>query len=254
MAVNQTKALQAEHYLNIYSAPTAGAGSVTVNLRNAGAETSVVSLALVPKESLSVFESTITNRGQFSATPMISLTGASSALEPTITVSFRLKSISAIANAGTDYQVGDVLTVEGGAPTTQAEILVTGVDGAGGITTATIQNKGENYAAILTNPITVTGGNGADASFSFFWELDAFVMTGEGYDDVPTVTYGVGEDAATIDLAMTYTPSAHQIIDAVSNFKPEAVLERTGLVVKAGWMLIAKGNDCAAAVWGFEQV
>lgn len=254
MAINKTTALMADGYLSIYVAPSTGAGSVTVNLRNSSDSNTSIGLALVPQKSLSVHSTNISNRGQFTATPEVSITGATSDSNTVTDETFRVKTVSSVAAVGAGYEVGDVLTISGGSPDTGAELIVSAVDGVGAVTAAVINNSGAGYTAVLPDPVSVTGGTGAGAEFSLFWELDTFSMTGAGFDGMPIVRLGSGASAATIEITMSCTPETHHVIDGTPNFSVGAVLERSGLVVKDGWMLAAKGADCSAAVWGFEQV
>lgn len=254
MAVTKITALDANEYLGIYAAPSVGAGSVTVNLRNTGSKSASLSLALVPQASLTIHSATISTRGNFTATPAIDISGATSEIAPITAATFRVKNISSIVSGGTGYVVSDVLTLSGGSFTAAATLLVTGVNGSGAITSASLQLNGAEYTALLSDPVTVTGGTGSGATFSFFWELDTFTITGNGFDGVPIVKVGSGSNAAVIDVVMSMNPSATNVIDAVTDFGSGTVLERTGMVINKGWMLAAKGANCSAAVWGFEQV
>jgi hypothetical protein len=68
-----------------------------------------------------------------------------------------------LANGGTGYKVGELLTLQGGTFTTPAQITVTSV--AGGVITSFIANLGQ-YTALPTNPASVTGGTGSGAQFN----------------------------------------------------------------------------------------
>jgi hypothetical protein len=71
----------------------------------------------------------------------------------------------AIDNGGTGYAVNDVLTVEGGAYGVPVQLTVTGTDTlTGEVTSVEISNAG-SYSSEPTNPVSVTGGGGADALF-----------------------------------------------------------------------------------------
>jgi hypothetical protein len=69
-----------------------------------------------------------------------------------------------IANGGTGYSVSDVLTVTGGTFTTAAQLTVTSVD-SGVITGVSISTAG-SYTANPSNPASVTGGLGSNATFN----------------------------------------------------------------------------------------
>ncbi|ECG1598473.1 hypothetical protein DU121_23355, partial [Salmonella enterica subsp. salamae] len=65
-----------------------------------------------------------------------------------------------ITGAGTGYSVGDNLTPAGGNFAVPGRIRVTGVDGAGAITGAAVQQPGV-YTDKPTNPVATTGGSGS---------------------------------------------------------------------------------------------
>lgn len=70
----------------------------------------------------------------------------------------------ALGANGTGYVVDDVLLVSGGTFTSQASILVTSVDGGGGITGFEVFNPGE-YSVIPTGTVALTSGTGTSATF-----------------------------------------------------------------------------------------
>ena len=72
---------------------------------------------------------------------------------------------AAVYSGGSGYTVGDVLTVDGGTPTTAAQLTVTEVS-SGAIISASVSTAG-SYGFGLTpnNPVFVTGGTGSDARF-----------------------------------------------------------------------------------------
>lgn len=70
-----------------------------------------------------------------------------------------------ISAAGTGYSVGNLLNLAGGTSTTSLTLLVTAVNGTGGITGASIANMGD-YTVTPTYPASVTGGTGSGATFT----------------------------------------------------------------------------------------
>jgi hypothetical protein len=72
---------------------------------------------------------------------------------------------AAIDGGGTGYTAGDVLTVVGGTGTILAELTVETVGGGGEITDVSISNAGL-YGVAPANPVSVTGGTGAGATFA----------------------------------------------------------------------------------------
>ncbi len=72
--------------------------------------------------------------------------------------------IANVAQNGSGYKVGNVLTVQGGASTTSAQLTVDSVTANGAILTFTISRPG-SYSVNPANPAAVTGGAGSGAEF-----------------------------------------------------------------------------------------
>lgn len=254
MPINQTTALNSAAFLCVYAAPFVGGATLTVNIKNAGNEVAATELALLPQKSMTIASSIILSRGEFTEFPAVELSGPEGENLPVSSRTLRGKSISAISVAGTGYEESDILTVSGGTFESAMKLVVTDVDGSGAIIAAEVHKQGEGYTALPVNPAIVSGGSGSGAKFGLVWELDVFSITGTGYAGVPSVRVGTGAHAAQIEVVMSCVPEAKDIIDGVAAFSPGAVHERGAVVIKEGWMLAAKGADCNAAVWGFEQV
>lgn len=71
---------------------------------------------------------------------------------------------AAVVVGGTGYTLGDILTVVGGTYQVEATFEVAGVSG-GVISSVTVLNEGA-YTAAPSNPVSVTGGTGANATFN----------------------------------------------------------------------------------------
>lgn len=72
-----------------------------------------------------------------------------------------------VNSGGTGYAVGNVLSLSGGTSTTTSTLTVSTVS-SGSITGVTVSNAG-SYQIIPTNPVSVTGGAGAGATFNITW-------------------------------------------------------------------------------------
>src|SRR5437867_11699106 len=73
-----------------------------------------------------------------------------------------------IANGGTGYHVGDVLTVIGGTYTVAAQITVTSANSTvGNIYYVSVTNPG-SYTVLPTNPVSTNGGSGTGATFNVY--------------------------------------------------------------------------------------
>lgn len=72
-----------------------------------------------------------------------------------------------IGDAGSGYEVNDVLTVAGGQAEIPAQIRVT--EAAGGAIVNAVVERAGRYTAVPSNPAAVTGGAGADGTFTLTW-------------------------------------------------------------------------------------
>lgn len=114
---------------------------------------------------------------------------------------------SATPNAGgTGYTAGDVLTVIGGAGTITAQLVVDTVGGSGEVTAVSVGNAG-SYTLQPTNPVEVSGGTGADATFDLvfqttykFWVHEVGTNEVDGTTERPVPSW-----FETADLALPVT-------------------------------------------------
>jgi hypothetical protein len=159
------------------------AGSSGVNISNGGTVTAITGTA----------------GGSYTTVPTITISPPTTAGGVQATGTAGLAQLSsAIANGGTGYTVGDVLTAVGGTGT--AMTIVVATVSAGVITGFTISNGG-TYTVLPTNPISVTGGTGSGATFNVTaWQVrnNGFTITnaGSGYVEQPTITFSSGSAAA----------------------------------------------------------
>jgi len=102
----------------------------------------------------------------------------------TFTVGGNRATAVSIVNAGTGYTANDILICQGGtgSPT---YIKVLTVDVGGEILTAEVNRKG-CYTANPTNPVSVTGGTGSDATFDLIIE-----EVERDYDEIADACYDV---------------------------------------------------------------
>ncbi|CAB4144922.1 hypothetical protein UFOVP468_79 [uncultured Caudovirales phage] len=71
----------------------------------------------------------------------------------------------AVSDGGTNYTVGDVLTVVGGAYSIPTQLTVLTLGASDAVATVQISNAG-SYTVAASNPVDVTGGTGEDATFN----------------------------------------------------------------------------------------
>lgn len=122
--------------------------------------------------------------------------------------SVAMKAVSVtIAAGGAGYTAGDVLTVTGGTSSVPVRVVATTV-AAGVVTAAVVMIEG-SYTVLPANPVSVTGGTGAGATFNLTWGVKSVTVTTKGtlYTSRPTVTFtgggGTGAAAsAVIDFRM----------------------------------------------------
>lgn len=104
----------------------------------------------------------------------------------------------AIAGGGAAYVAGDILTVSGGTVVSSltATLEVLAVDGGGAVTSVRVFNCGA-YSANPGNPVSVTGGAGAGATFNLTfetqnWTLNRNVASSAAGLSYPTIQGGGG--------------------------------------------------------------
>ncbi len=128
----------------------------------------------------------------------ITLTGGTAATAAKLQVATEKAVGVALAVAGTGYGANDVLTVVGGTGTA-TQITVDTVGGGGEVLTAHITTAG-SYSVLPANPVAVTGGGGADATFNLTWGvLTVTVDTVGNYSVLPAnpVAQGSSDGAGT---------------------------------------------------------
>jgi hypothetical protein len=84
----------------------------------------------------------------------------------------RKVTVAVVADGGTDYEVGDQLTVIGGV-CDPAVLQVASAPG-GVIASVTIHDSGA-YTTVPGNPVSVTGGSGSGATFNLTSVADAVI-------------------------------------------------------------------------------
>lgn len=124
-----------------------------------------------------------------------------------------------IVDGGIDYVVGDVLTVSDGLYTIPTQLSVTAVDEAGAITGVDISNLG-SYSEIPSNPVSVTGGSGSDATFDMTYINCYKIWRHEvGVDEI---------DGTTLNAIRSYFETAD--ISALVSSQPRSVALRCEMI------------------------
>lgn len=123
-----------------------------------------------------------------------------------------------ITGAGTGYAVGDNLTPAGGNFAVSGRIRVTGVDDAGAITSAAVQQPGV-YTDKPTNPVATTGGSGSGAVFTLSWNAG-----------VASSVYNGKTWSRTDAGAFLYT--GYNIQDTVSGYRGNGIQNGTQCIIE----------------------
>ncbi|MEG0205482.1 MAG: SGNH/GDSL hydrolase family protein [Citrobacter sp.] len=123
-----------------------------------------------------------------------------------------------ITDAGAGYAVGDNLTPAGGDFSASGRIRVTGVDDAGAITSAAVQQPGV-YTDKPTNPVATTGGSGSGAGFTLSWNAG-----------VASSVYNGKTWSRTDASAFLYT--GYNIRDTVSGYRGNGIQNGTQCIIE----------------------
>jgi hypothetical protein len=158
------------------------AGSSGVNISNGGTVTAITKTA---------------NGTAYTSFPSIAISAPTTAggVQAVGTISTMILNNfpTAVANGGTGYTVGNVLTIVGGTPSSVAGTLtVTSV--SGGVITGVGSSNFATYTALPANPVSVTGGSGTGATITATWVVGTIVVStaGSGYIEQPTITFSGG--------------------------------------------------------------
>jgi hypothetical protein len=130
-----------------------------------------------------------------------------------------------IQSGGTGYTNGDVLTLVGGTPQSAAGTLtVTGV--SGGVVTSATWTAYNNYTALPTNPVSVTGGTGSGFTCNPTWSISSggFTITnaGSGYVEQPTVTFSGGGGSGAAAYATVGSGTTVRSVGSTMSFNTPA--------------------------------
>ena len=137
-----------------------------------------------------------------------------------------------IANSGTNYSAGDVLTVPntaGGSTSSLATITISAVNTSGSITSFAISNRGEYTGAVpnSSGAVTTVGtGTGTAATLNLTYRVAAINVTTGGVDYAVAPTVAIGGNAqlgavtvtngAVTNIALTTAGSGYTAIPTVS--------------------------------------
>jgi hypothetical protein len=238
---------------DMFSGPGGQRTTLNLNVVNDHAEgESVVDVFMVPKRDVGVFSVAVDTQGSgYVAIPTITEEAADGS-GAVYAVVMEADAATCI-DAGTGYQVGDVLHVSGG--DTAATITVDDVDGNGVIQAVSLTTGGA-YTTLPATPAATTGGNGSGATFAMTYRVKAVNITtkGGGYAVAPTLSVDSG--TATLTATIGATPQRHHKIEPTTIFAPRAMLYRTALVFGPGDKLYVHSDtaDVVVTAWGAQSL
>jgi hypothetical protein len=160
----------------------------------------------------------------------------------------------AAQNPGTGYAEGDYFIFSGAGYTTNANVVVSGVDGNGNITALTVSTAGVYTSATLpADPVTantaVTSG-GVNATFNIGWGLNAVSVTNAGdYSAIPTNPVALTGSAAGTGgtINVTYSVSTVQVTAGGADYDiPPNVVFSTGNATAVS--VVSSGSVVGVAV------
>lgn len=148
-----------------------------------------------------IFSITITSPGSYTTIPTISFGAPGSG--GAATANMGINGPQVIAAAGSGYQVGDILTLQGGTFTQQATVKVTTLSGSG-VTAVSVVTPG-SYTALPSNPVATkatAGGSGTGCTLTANWGVLSATITarGTGYSAASAVNFSAGAAAGTLNV------------------------------------------------------
>lgn len=180
----------------------------------------------------SVQSITVTDGGSgYTSTPSAALSGGGGS-GAAVQAYTGLGSIAAITTAGTNYKVGDVISVNLNLTTAFGKITVTTVNATGGITGVSVTAPGAGIGAIsttLTDGSNMFGGAGSGAVFTAVYVVSQILV----------VTRGTGYTSAP---AVAITGGGSPTRNAAASAQVSGSLGGTAIAVYAGRAWIASGR------------
>jgi hypothetical protein len=212
-------AIQFTSGVNTLSLTNSGSGYLTSpNVSIVGGNANISASASATLASYGdVVSITPINPGSYTNVPTLTATpqGSNAATE---SVTFTVVAAT-ISYAGTNYRVGDILTVQGGSGTS-ATVVVTNTDGLGAVLAIAVSNSG-SYGILpnlnsVTTVATPSGGNGCTLNLNMGIGSITISNGGFGYLAAPSIIIsgGNGTGASAIALLNAGAVSAIQMINA----------------------------------------
>ena len=246
----------------LYKCPVGRQAVLTVNSVNTGKEVGFINMSLVKGADLSVNTITVTQKGTgLVGIPTVKIVGASTTTATATVNTISITELNTIVG-GTGYEVGDILTLEGGTFTEAAKATVSAVDALGTITAITSITGGVYTSIIGSTKVATTtdSANGTGATFTLtgvrYGILSINVNNrGNGYTTTPTIEVSSGT-GFECNIATTTVVEVTDSIEYNVELSQGSILERTGIILGAGDGVFIKGttNDMVCISYGIETL
>lgn len=148
----------------------------------------------------SVVALTVTAGGSYTTIPSISFTGGGGSGAVAF-ASMELDGAQTVATPGTNYIVGDVITLAGGIGT-PGKLKVLTINGGGGVTSVSILDPGL-YTTLPASTTPASGGAGSGVTITPAYTVALLTLVGGGgvpYSSAPTVVFSTGAATATASI------------------------------------------------------
>lgn len=198
---------------------------------------------------------TVSNNGSgYSSAAAASITPPTTVngVQATATCEMRGAGAITVSGGGTGYTLNDTLTVVGGTFTTAQQLTVTGVSG-GVITSVSFANT-SNYTVCPSMPVSVTGGTGSSATFSFAFGVRSLTITnaGSGYVEQPTVTFSGGGGAGAAAYATVGSGTTVRTLGSTMSFSmPNGEVLRLSESASSGNYIEIQGSASSVGIFNF---
>lgn len=237
----------------LFAAPASEDVSFTLNIANVSSSEIKAEVMLLNSLSGRVAEVEVLAGGEFASFPTLSFSGGNAIAA--VTKMSIVKML--IGTVGSNYQVGDVLTIQAGLGAGVAATLrVLAIDGSGGVTDFEIVDGGAYTSINAVSSIGATGGSGSGLVLNTYVfaisEVDV-TLGGINYTSIPTVTTTPAGGAILKALLTVNTKDAQKIEPSIK-IGANAVYERSGMVLSDGEAIAVACDTYGAAnvhAWGF---
>jgi len=226
----------------LYKCPAGKQSVLAVNAVNTGVQDGKVTISLLRDNDLSVNSVIVTNKGTgLTESHTISVVGENSSEAEVEVSTLQIVDLSSFIG-GSNYEIGDVLTLEGGTFSTAATATVSAIDANGSVTALTSITGGSYSEVISDTTVTTTTDSAVGSGFTldktglvYGIESVNIVNSGNGYKNIPTLEVDSGSGFG-FTVAMAAKVEVTDAIEYNTDIFKEGtgLLERSGLVLGAG--------------------